>query len=189
MTHHKYDFTENSAKHAVDSMLVGAETSAIIAENVAAGKSMDEVGEAVFDRMSQAEINHLAKDIRIVNLLLQMGKAFGMGEGIAQLELDLPTGRLENNAFLGYKAIANHFVDSRPAKRWQTFFNSAETIGDVYHFFLEETGLTLEDHVYPQMGYSILFVERLLKTRLDQKEVVEFAINQTAMDELIAKRE
>lgn len=188
MTTHDFKFTENSAKHAVGGLLAGAETSAVIAEGVAAGKSMDEVGSDVFALMSKEEIEHLGKGIRIVNLLIQMGEAFGRGTIHEQTDFrDDGSGKLRNHAFLGYMAIAQHFVDSSPAKQWEAFFEAAETIGDVYEFFLAENDMNLEDYAYPMPGYDIFFVEEVLKVRLDQKEVVEFAINQEAMNAFIVK--
>lgn len=188
MATHDFKFTENSAKHAVGALLAGAETSAVIAEGEAAGKSMEEVGADVFALMSPEEIQHLGKDVRIVNLLIQMGVAFQLGDIHAQTDFrNDGSGKLRNHAFLGYMAIAQHFVDSSPAKQWEAFFDNAETIGDVFAYFLTENGMNLEDDAYPMLGYDIFFVEDVLKVSLDQQEVVEFAINQKAMDILIAK--
>jgi hypothetical protein len=188
MTAEDFKFTKNSAKHAVGSLLAGAEASAVIAEGVAAGKSMDEVGADVFALMSKEEIDDLGKSIRVVNLLIQMGEAFSLGTIHEQTDFrNDGLGKLRNHAFLGYMAIAQHFIDSSPAKQWEAFFAAAETIGDVYDYFLQENEMNLEDYAYPMLGYDILFVEEVLKTRLDQKEVVGFAINQEAMNAIIAK--
>lgn len=189
MTIPDFKFTKNSAKHAVGSLMASAETSAIMAEGEAAGKSMDEVGAEVFARMSPEEIDHLGKDMRIVNLLVQMGSAFQLGDIHQQTDLRSDAwNKLRNHAFYGYMAIAQHYVDSEPAKQWEAFFEAAETIGDVFRYFLQENDLTF-DEASGINGYSILYVEELLKTRLDQREIVEFAISQAAMDELIANRE
>lgn len=187
MATHDFEFTQNSAKHAVDGLLASAETAAIVDEAVAAGKSMDEAGAAVFHRMRQEEIQEFGKLIRIVNLLSQMGTAFGQGSIDDQVRFESPSGRLKNNALLGYKAILQHFVDSAPAETWMQFFDTAETVGDVYAFFLQENQLTLEADAYALPGYDAAFVEGVLTVQLGQRKGVRFAINQTAMDEPIAK--
>jgi hypothetical protein len=180
----EFKFTENSAKSVVKSELVSAETKAIIDEGKAAGKSAREVGKAVFAKMSQEEIESLSKTIRLINLLVQMGHAFEMGEIEQQnnwVNGDRRSLRLTNHALFGYLAICQHYVDSEPAKKWQRFFDEAQTIGDVYAYFLQENNLTY-DEASGLVGYMILDVEEILKIRLDQQGVVNFAINKELWD-------
>lgn len=174
----KFEFTENSAKSVVEGEMASMKARAIIDEGKAAGKSMEEIGKEVFALSSLEQKKAFGKLIVIVNLLTQMGYDFNMGtiEQQSMRRFDEPL--LVNHAFYGYRAVIQHYVDSEPAKKWEAFFASAETIGDVYRYFLEENNLTY-DYASSLPSYSILDVEEILAIRLDNKASINFGINKT----------
>jgi hypothetical protein len=187
----EFEFTENSAAHVVAGELASAQTKTIIDEGVAAGKTVMEVGHEVFGQMSQEEMEEFGKLVTVINLLIQMGTAFHFGTLKEQNDWedgDRSTLRLRNHALFGYMAVCQHYVDSGPAKKWEAFFAEAETIGDVYRYFLQENNLTY-DEASAIPGYAILEVEEILKTRLYRKGHVDFAINKAEWEALAKKHQ
>lgn len=182
----EFEFTKNSAKSVVDGELIRAKANAIIEEGKVAGKSQMEIGAELF-KMTPEEAHDLGKLIHITALLTQMGSAFYMGGTEEQMAMNESRTRQRNHAFWGYRAIVNHFVDSVPAKKWEAFFDNAETIGDVYRYFLQENDLTY-DEASGLVGYMILDVEEILKVRLDANDgSVNFAINKIEWEALRVK--
>lgn len=163
MSKDKRKFTMASAASVVTEQLVNAEIDAVMDECKAAGKTPLETAEAVIGENGDG----LAKTVCIVSLIKSFSDHYGLDY-------------IKSPAFNGYRDILQHYPETDDAQSWWEFFITAETIGDVWRWFVKTTDVD-PTGIVTIPGYDDAFFHE----QLDHKLRPQFAANQTELDEML----
>lgn len=129
----EFKFTQNSARAAAAEHLDTVMSRQRREDALAAGATVSEAVKAALG--TEEEIQALARVVSVVNLWLALGTLYEMPNPTDEA----PDAPVTNQAFLGYIATVQFFVDSAPAKRYSALMSRDElTNGDALEYFLKE---------------------------------------------------